>query len=109
MRAAGRGGETPDTIAGGVLQVGYQYHGLYKNTPGDKSKRTTTYMIMGGTRFLYAAAVRVFILKVSRRPLSSPASLPESPRQPQQLGRQANHGQFCYGLVAGVAPWPHVP
>ena len=45
-------------------QTGYQYLSLYRNTPGDKSQRTIHYAITGSTRFVYAAAIRVFILKV---------------------------------------------
>ena len=49
-------------------QTGYQYLSLYRNTPGDKSQRTIHYAITGSTRFVYAAAIRVFILKVRDSP-----------------------------------------
>jgi hypothetical protein len=45
-------------------QTGYQYLSLYRGPVGDKSQRTVHYAITGSTRFVYAAAVRVFILKV---------------------------------------------
>jgi hypothetical protein len=56
---------TPSLVA---AQTGYQYHSLYRNTIGDKSQRTIHYAITGSTRFVYAAAVRVLILKVRHPP-----------------------------------------
>lgn len=47
-----------------ALPTGYQYLSLYRNTIGDKSQRTIHYAITGSTRFVYAAAIRVFILKL---------------------------------------------
>jgi len=46
------------------LETGYQYLSLYRNTVGDKSQRTTHYAITGSTRMVYAAAIRVFVLKL---------------------------------------------
>jgi len=45
------------------FQYGVQDGHLHKATPGDASQRTFTYLAMGSARFIYAAAVRVMVLK----------------------------------------------
>eukprot|EP01043_Picozoa_sp_COSAG02_P046607 COSAG02_NODE_4376_length_5437_cov_3.803484_4_plen_154_part_00 len=61
------------------MQTGYQYLSLYRGPAGDKSQRTVHYAITGSTRFVYAAAVRVFILKVRLPSLPPPPPPPPPP------------------------------